>query len=146
MVDIHTIEWAPGCGCVIFYEYDNDLPLAQQVLTGTAVGQRCVNHPINANTPTANDHYNQVLQEHKYWNITLGAALDNLTTQLAQADPISGALSLKPGITLNFVFSGTFPNRVCTISFTGVTLTNQQKNTLQNKANQFFGAGKVIIQ
>ena len=145
MVNISAIEWRPPCGCVMIYEYDNDLPLASRTITCTAVTKTHPEHPAGA-AGGNQQHHDQVLKESRKVHWTLGGALDALPAQLAETDPESGSLVLKKGITFNWSFSGTFPNRVCTVSFTGVTLTTQQKNTLQNKANQLFGTGQVIVQ
>lgn len=127
------------------YQYDNDLPLASRTLTCNAVLKTHPEHPSGA-AGGNQQHHDQVLKESQKVNWTLTNALSSFSAQLADTDPDTGSLVLKKGITLNWSFSGTFPNRVCTISFSGITLTNQQKNTLQTKANQLFGNGQVIVQ
>lgn len=145
MTDLHQTEWTNVCGCVMVYEWDRDLPDIQRVHTVTQIKKRCSEHPSQATT-SDQQHYDRVLEESQRWNFTLGTALDNLTSQLADVDVATGSLTLKKNITFNWSFTGTFPNRVCTISFIGISLTNQQKNALQQKCNQLFGSGKVAVQ
>jgi hypothetical protein len=54
-------------------------------------------------------------------------------------------VQLKNNITYDFSWSGTAPDRVLNISFTGITLTNQQKNTIRTVLNNRFGIGKVNV-
>ena len=50
----------------------------------------------------------------------------------------------KDNINLTWTWSGTAPNRVLTIRVTGITLNNPQKQNVQNKLDNRFGAGKVV--
>ena len=144
MVDIHTTQWSPDtCDCIIQYDWDADLPADQRVHTASKSIRKCSFHSAVADlTP----HFNVLMDENPRKNQTLQAALENLTSQLGTTDPSTGALVLKNGITFNWSFSGSGSTRVLTVSFSGVTLTTNQKNTLQTFLNNKFGTGKVIVQ
>jgi len=93
--------------------------------------------------------YNTLVNDNKRKNFFLDSAMTSLPTQLTQnftREDGSTFIGLKNNIKYNFTFSGTGQSRVLTVSFTGITLTTQQKNTLQSLANQKFGVGKVVIQ
>lgn len=144
MVNIHTTSWSPDtCNCIIEYTWDADTPEDGRIHTASKSVRKCSAHSSIADLT---QHFNTLMDENPRKNLTLQTALENLTSQLAATDPASGTLVLKNNITFNWSFSGTAPNRVLTISFTGVTLTTNQKNTLQNFLNTKFGIGKVIVQ
>ena len=57
----------------------------------------------------------------------------------------NGNLVFKSGITFNFSWSGTGSTRVLTITVTGISLSNGQKNAINNFCTAQFGAGKVVL-
>jgi hypothetical protein len=76
-------------------------------------------------------------------NTVLQACIDNLAADLSSTGVAGG--TLKSGITYQFTLTGTAPNRVLNISFTGITLTANQKLTAQNWCDTHIGVGKVLI-
>ena len=56
-----------------------------------------------------------------------------------------GNLVFKSGITINFSWSGTGSTRVLMLTVTGISLTNSQKNAVDNYCTNQFGAGKVVL-
>lgn len=58
---------------------------------------------------------------------------------------VDGTRTLKEGITIDFEWTGSAPNRVIRMIIKGVTLTQTQFNTLQTRLDNRFGVGKVIL-
>jgi hypothetical protein len=90
------------------------------------------------------DVYNTVLEENRRKNIALQVALTNGPVGLYNIHT-DGTRLLKETITYVWSWTGTAPNRVLRISFTGITLTSAQKTTIQNAENTRFGTGKVTV-
>ena len=138
---ITTTRWSPDtCTCVVEYSWDTSLSEASRTHTLSNVINKCPAHSSLTNAEV----YSVLTEENPRKNQSLRNILDNSPTT-ALYDIINGIRELKPSIVFNFSFSGTAPNRVLTISFTGITLTTQQKNTLQTALNTRFGSGKVLI-
>ena len=147
MTNIKTTTWEPDtCDCVIQYKWDEDLDEDTRTNSLNFIGKACQAHsnllPNEAVTYTA------VLDENNKKGRALLEALQTAPNQLANVitNP-DGTFSyiLKENIIFNFSFSGTSPNRILTIRFIGISLTNQQRNTIQNKLNSIFGSGNVVI-
>ena len=137
---IKTTRWSPDtCNCVIEYTWDSESTEANRTHTLSTIS-KCSIHQAQSDSTA----YTTVLDENPRKNITLGLCMDNGPAALFDTNT-DGSKQLKNGISYNFSFSGTAPNRVLTISFTGITLTNQQKNTIQTVLNNRFGVGKVIF-
>lgn len=140
---MNSVKWSPDtCQCVLFYEWDPTKPADQRTHTFTKVEKVCQFHQ----GLTDSEIYTHVVDNNQRKNKLEGFILQNLTSALAQTDPESGVLVWKDGISFNWSFSGTTDSRVLTISISGVNLTNNQKNTIQNWCNTTFGTGKVILQ
>src|SRR5215212_113781 len=138
---INTTQWQPDtCDCILEYSWDDSVPADQRVHTPT----NSIKCPFHTNQATHSAVYNTVVNENQRKNIGFQTALDNGPTSLfdLQAD---GSRTLKNNITYSWTWSGTAPNRLLTVTFTGITLTNAQKNAIQTKLNTIFGAGKVIL-
>jgi len=136
---INTTKWSPDtCSCVIDYSWDNSVPADQRTHTLSSIS-KCSFH----NSLSDIAAYNTVTEENPRKNIAYQLILDNGPAALS--DLIDGTRQLKAGITINLTWSGTAPNRVVTISYTGITLTTNQKNSIQTFLNNRFGAGKVLI-
>jgi hypothetical protein len=131
-----------SCDCIIEYSWDDTEPETTRTHTLSTYVNKCSAHSILA---TDQDRWNAVFEENPRKNFALQNILDNSPTT-ALYDIVNGIRYLKNNIGFNFSFSGTAPNRVLTISFTGITLTTNQKNTIQTFLNSRFGVGKVIIQ
>ena len=57
----------------------------------------------------------------------------------------STSLRFKQGITVSFTWSGADLTRVLTVTITGISLTNPQKNSINNYCTTAFGAGRVVL-
>lgn len=143
MTDIHATRWTAPCGCDMIYEWDRDLPDDQRVHTITSIPKRCVDHPKGA-TVSDQAHHDKLLEEHQRWNYSLQILMDNFSA-LTTTDARTGNIVLKPGVSLDYIFAGSFPNRTLTLSLVGITLTTQQKTNAQTFLNNRFGVGKVTL-
>ncbi len=138
---LKTTRWSPDtCDCVIEYTWDNTVPQDQRVHTVSNVVRTCSAHSVLS---TKEQKWNSLLDEKPRKNVVLQDLLDNGPTGLS--DLVNGNRQLKSNIKFNFSDSGEAPNRVLTVSFTGLTLTTQQKSSLQTLINNKFGSGKVVI-
>ena len=139
---INTTRYSPDtCDCVIEYDWDSTTNETNRVHTLKRFVNKCSAHIMLA---TDTDSWNCVFEENPRKGQALRTILDNSPTT-ALYDIVGGNRQLKPALGFNFSWSGTAPNRVLTISFSGITLTTQQKNTLQTALNTRFGSGKVLI-
>lgn len=144
---IRTQAYRPDtCGCVIEESYDDTLPLADIVVTQSNYFVTCSAHSGLADNDTK---YATVIEESSRKNRAIQLIIDNSPASMEnvvfiyQADGVTRVL--KKGVMFFFALSGTAPNRVITITYTGFTLTNAQKNTAQGWLDNRFGSGKVII-
>lgn len=138
---INVTKWSPDtCGCVHNYSWDDSVPQDQRVHTHVSSDVLCSFHQGLADAKTA---YDTVIEENTRKNISLQHLIDNFPAQLSDTGAAGG--NLKAGLTFNYSISGTAPNRVFTISFTGITLTAAQRTNIQSKLDTRFGAGKVIL-
>ena len=138
---IQTTRWSPDtCGCILEYTWDDSVPAASRVHTISRAVNVC-----NAHTGLVSltDVWNNILPENQRKNLTYSQLL---TISGMSSTDSNGNLVLKNGITINFSWSGSNTSRVLTVSVSGLTLTTQQKNTIQNFCDTTFGAGKVIVQ
>lgn len=127
-------RWSPDtCDCVL--EYDDQFNLINVV-------QRCTAHQNLANNAAV---YNTVKDENPRKNIGLDLILQNGPASLFDTDSESGNRVFKRGITVNWVWSGTAPDRVLTLNVIGITLTTNQKNAIKTFLDNRFGANKVIL-
>ena len=102
----------------------------------------CETHSVLANQAEV---FNTLKDENPRRNKAFQHLLDNGPALLVDTDPVSGAKVLKPGIHIDFSFTGTPPNRVVVLTLTGITLTTNQKNNAQTFLNNKFGVGKVTL-
>jgi len=138
---LNITRWSPDtCDCVIEYSWDTTEPEAIRTHTLSNFINVCSFHQSLADNTT---RWNTVLEENPRKNIAHQLILDNGPTGLS--DLIDGTRQLKNGITINKSWSGTAPNRVLTITVSGFSLTQNQKNAIQAFLNTRFGAGKVLI-
>ena len=138
---IKTTRWSPDtCTCSIEYSWDDTVAESIRTHSLSNIVQKCSAHSILTDTNV----FTTVSEENPRKNQALQNILDNSPTT-ALYDIVNGIRQLKPTISYNFSFSGTAPNRVLTVSFTGISLTTTQKNTLQSALNTRFGSGKVLI-
>lgn len=141
---LKVTRWSPDtCSCIIDYQWDDTLPNDQITLTPVNIVQRCTAHESLQDT---NSVYDAVNEENPRKNKALDEILQNAPSNTwYDIDANSGQRIFKNNIGINWSWSGTAPNRTITLTFSGVTLTNQQKNTLQTRLNNRFGNGKVIL-
>jgi hypothetical protein len=136
---IKTTRFSPDtCGCVLEYEWDDTLSEASRVHTFKSI-TKCPAHSAQADQTA----YNTVFDENPRKNIALQTALDNGPNTLYDMNGTQRVL--KPAVGYNYSWSGTAPDRVLSISFTGVSLTTTQKNTIRNAINTRLGNGKVTL-
>lgn len=136
----HTTRWSPDtCSCVIEYEWDDLDPPETRTHTLFNYVNRCTAHTI---LPNDSDRYLSVKEENTRKNIAHQGILDNGPNGLF--DIVDGNRVLKNNIAISWSWGGIAPDRVLTISYSGITLTQQQKNAIQTFLNNRFG-GKVII-
>lgn len=139
---MNETRWRPDtCSCVYVYEWDPLLSVEQRVHTLKTVENVCSFH---SGYGTNQLKYDNALENNRRKNYTDQTFRETLSSVLATTDS-SGNLVWKNGITLNWSFSGTGDSRVLNVSVSGVILTTNQKNTLQNACNTKFGVGKVIV-
>jgi hypothetical protein len=138
---IVTTRWSPDhCVCVVEYQWDTTTNENTRIHTYSTHINVCPDHsPLGQNV----NGYNAMLEENQRKNNNLQTMIDNAAAQLSSTGSAGG--QLKNGITYNISYTGTAPNRVLNVSFSGITLTTAQKNALQNAANTKFGTGKVVI-
>lgn len=67
----------------------------------------------------------------------------NVQQEVKNAAP-NQAPAILDSIVMTWTWTGTAPNRVLNIVVTGITLNNPQKQNVQQKLDNRFGAGKVI--
>lgn len=141
---IQKTRWSPDtCQCVYEYEWDDSTPPETRTHTLATIVNACPLHSVLADDTTK---YTTVLEENQRKNATLQTVLDNAPSTAIydlQADGITR--TLKQTVNYNWNITGTAPNRVLNISFTGITLTTPQRNSIQTILNTKFGSGKVII-
>ena len=136
---INTTKWSPDtCTCVVNYSWDDSVPAEQRTHELTSI-EKCLVHSSLTDTAA----YQVVTEENPRKNVSLQTVLDNAPTSLYDVNT-DGARTLKNNISYNFSWSGEAPDRVLTISFSGISLTTPQKNALQNFLNNKFG-GKVVL-
>jgi hypothetical protein len=136
---INTTRWSPDtCTCIVEYSWDSELAPEQRTHNFTSI-QKC---PVHSSL-TDSEAYAVVTEENPRKNISLQTALDNGPAALF--DLQDNARVLKQNITYNFSWSGTAPDRVLTINFSGITLTTPQKIAIQNLLNNKFGVDRVIV-
>ena len=139
---INITRWSPDtCDCVIEYSWDSTQPESSRTHTLSNYINKCAAHAALADD---NTRWNTVFEENPRKNQALQNILDNSPTT-ALYDIVNGNRQLKAALGFNFSFTGTAPNRVLTISFLGISLTTNQKNTIQTFLNTRFGVGKVLI-
>ena len=138
---INTTRYSPDtCDCSLEYDWDSTDPETNRTHTLKRFVNVCSAHQGLGNDTA---RWNAVFEENPRKNTAHQLILDNGPTALS--DLIDGTRQLKANIAITFTWSGTAPDRVLTISYTGITLTTNQKNSIQTFLNSRFGVGKVLI-
>lgn len=142
---IKVTRWNPDtCECIIDYSWDDTTSEDDRVVTPTTIVQRCTAHE-NLQEGDVNTHFNSVTDENRRKNYTVHEILQNGPSSLYDINEADGSKTFKNGVSVNWSWSGTAPDRIMTIEVIGVTLTTQQKNVIQNVLNNRFGIDKVVI-
>lgn len=142
---IKTTRWSPDtCDCVLEYEWDDSLPNDQIVITYKTTVSQCANH-INLNGNNKKDTYDSVNEENKRKNGTITELITRMQSDFGEADPTTGAITLKRAINVSWAWSGTAPNRVLTLTVKGITLTANKMNQAKTFLDTKYGTGKVIL-
>lgn len=138
---IRVTRWSPDtCDCIIEYTWDDSVPASSRTHNLDNYVRRCSVHAVLADDTA---RYNTILEENPRKNNAYQHIIDNAPAAFVDVDPISAAKTLKPNLSIDFTVAGTPPNRVFTLIFRGATLTQAQINSVQNKLDTRFGAGKV---
>jgi hypothetical protein len=141
---IKTTRWNPDtCGCQFEYEWDDAVAEDTRTHTFKRVTQECVSH-AHLTGNSKRDMYDSSLEENRRKNGTIAELLARAGVDFADIQQ-DGSFQWKKGINVSWTWSGTSPNRVMTLTVTGVTLTAQKKTQIQNFLNNRFGVGKVIF-
>lgn len=140
---IRTTRWSPDtCKCVLEYTWDDTQSENTRTHNISNVVSKCpVHQTLNTNT----DIWNVIMEENPRKNNAFKHFLDRAPTSIYDLDIDGVTRKLKGNISVDFNWSGTVPNRVLTITVTGTTLNNSQRNGIQNFLNNQFGAGRVIL-
>lgn len=121
-----TTTWKPDtCGCVLEYEWDDQLPQNERIHSfKTLIGQ-CPDHLGLTDSKV----YEHVLAENQTKNKVLGEALKNITklkTIKVNEDGTETEI-LDPKISYEWSFTGKDDQRVLVVNFKGVNLTTNEK-------------------
>lgn len=139
---LHITKWEPDtCDCILEYEFDDTIPEDQRTHSVYNVIRSCTAHQ---GLGTFQNIFNTVIEENPRKNNTLKHILDSAPASIYDLDQQNNKL-FKKGIELTNQWSGIAPNRVLTVTLTGITLTTNQKNAVQNYINTKFGTGKVVL-
>ena len=133
--------WRPdSCSCQFRFNFDDAVSESSRTQSVSTVPTKCAAHSSLASDAL---RWSTVLDENPRVGISLLLALANGPSTLYNI--VDNSRQLKPTIKYNWSWSGTAPNRVLNISFTGITLTTQEKTTIQNAINARLGSGKVVL-
>lgn len=138
---IHRNTWAPDtCDCQVTYEWDDAVPAADRVHTVVA-NVPCAPH---VNVPL-NQVWARIIEENHRKNDVLDDALRfSAKLGVAQVDELGRTYyELKPGVTFRWEFDPV--TRTMTVYFDGVTLTANERRQLQQRADQRYGPGVVVL-
>jgi hypothetical protein len=139
---IRTTRWRPDtCDCVIEYTWDDTLSPDQVTHTLDTVRRKCSFHE---NMPSDTDVWNCIKEENPRKNITNQLILDNSPNSVFDVNE-DGTRIFKKGIEASWSWTGVAPNRLMTITVTGIVLTTNQKNAIQTKLNERFGINNVTF-
>ncbi len=138
---IKTTRWTlDTCECIIEYTWDDSTSESTRTHTLDNYITKCPAHSILA---TDTDRWNTILSENPRKGGSLQICMDNVSTLTTINE--DGQVVLKPTIKFNFSWTGTAPNRVLNISFSGIALSDSIKNNLQTLIDNKFGVGKVVL-
>ena len=138
---LNTTRWSPDtCECSVEYDWDSETTEANRVHTLKRFVNVCAAH---ASLPNDTARWNTLFNENPRKSRSLESVLANAPNSMY--DIVDGVRQLKPNLRFDFFWTGVAPNRVLNISFPGISLTTNQRNTIQNVLNNRFGVGQVIL-
>ena len=138
---IKTTQWGPDtCECVIEYSWDDSQPEGTRQHNLSRVVKRCPEHTAGPDSAV----WNVVGEENPRKNRAIDEIVQRAPDQFVDIAQ-DGTRTLKEGITIDFEWTGSAPNRIIRMIVKGVTLTQPQFNTLQGRLDTRFGPGKVIL-
>jgi hypothetical protein len=141
---IKTTQWSPDtCGCVFEYEWDDAQNEDTRVHNFKQVTKECASH-AHLQGNNKKDMYDSSLEENRRKNGTIQELLERAGVEFADTQQ-DGSVTLKKNINVSWTWSGSAPDRIMTLTVTGITLTNQRKTQIQNFLNNKFGNGKVVF-
>lgn len=143
-MSIKRTTWGPDtCDCIVEYEWDDAIAQGSRTHTISNIINKC---PAHTSLSTNTDVWNALNDENPRKNAARGLLLENGPTSLYDViDATNGTREFKNGITFNWSWTGSGAARTLTITVTGITLTTQQRNTVQTVLNNRFGSGKVTL-
>lgn len=140
---MNTTTWSPDtCDCIVEYNWDSETTNENRVHTLNRIVRKCTAHSTLNDIQT----YNALTEENPRKNKSFLEILNNAPSGLYDIDVNNPDVRhFKKGINLRCEWSGTAPNRVLHIYIEGYTLTQPQKNIIQNFLDTRFGTGKVLL-
>jgi hypothetical protein len=142
---IKTTRWTSDvCGCVIDFTWDDSVPQEEITESVKNYVSKC---PAHSALEGVDDQtrFNSAIEENQRKNRAHKEILDAAPSSLYELDSQSGQRQLKSGINLSWELTGEAPNRVMALYYSGINLTQTQKNNIQNMLDNKFGAGKVKL-
>ena len=139
---LHTTKWSPDtCSCIFEYTWDDTESAESRTHNLKSVVNACPEHQGG----TESTVWNTVNEENPRKNKAVGEIIErapDIYVDIAQ----NGTRTLKAGITIDFAWTGTAPNRIIKMIVKGVTLPQNHFDALQDRLNTRFGVGKVILE
>jgi hypothetical protein len=140
---IRTTRWRPDtCDCIIEYNWDDSTPLNARTFNLDRLNRKCTAHE---NLQTDMDVWNTVMEENPRKNHAVQTILDNAPSQAIDINAEDGSITFKRGISVYWSWSGIPPNRLLTIIVYGITLTQNQINSINTKLDERFGISNVMV-
>ena len=140
---IKTTRWASDvCECIIEFTWDDSLSENERTLKVKNYINRCQAH--NEQLPNDTSRFETALEENQRKNKAHADILKNGPTGLYDLDP-SGSRQLKSGLKISWQWEGTAPNRILSLSYSGIGFTQTQKAALEKVLSNKFGEGKVKL-
>ena len=140
---IHTNRFSPDtCSCIIEYSWDDAVPEASRTHSVDNVVSKCAAHTSLSNP---SDVWNTIQVENPRKNHAIKEILDRAPSSVWDLEDDGVTRKFKKGIEATFSFNGTAPNRIITITVTGIVLTTAQKNAVQTFLDNKFSPGKVTL-
>src|SRR5215217_5866543 len=107
-------RWSPDtCQCVLEYSWDDTQSENTRTHTPTTIVSKCPAHATIADT---NTHFNVIMDENPRKNQSLDEILQNAPSTSWYDINADGTRAFKNGVTANWTWSGTAPNRILTLS------------------------------